>query len=514
MLNPLDLLKKRDEGLQKVIQSGEPLRFMGVTNGVSGVNVIAGGQGKVGSYVGGWQSNAMKNRLGKCFPDMLYISPEEPGLNAKEINQHLWKAQQINPNGINYLEVSMLADLEQGWDCIFKTKLAVEYAIENGINLIHIEDQGPKKRCGHLGDKELNSIEGYIEILKAARCTITQLCDDRVKIIARTDAYSAKRMVYTSLIQNKHHREHEFIDWEKGCTSDGKYLYMKEGINPFTGRSYGLDLSIQRCSEMILSGYADYVWMETPDGDLEVAHQFIKGVRSLCPNHLVLGLYNHSPSFDWNLKFYAESRRVIEELLKVFPEKHSIHENEIKNWILKKENGILETEVLDHIFSCLLDIDREDEIFSRAMSLLPKGHLSNTLRLAYQEEIQKDVVHIMTEKLVQHRLQQFGKSLYSMGYAFHLITLPEFHVTAYHMYTLSKSFAQTGIWAYVNLVQKKEQDLSEQEHHYTYLKHQRATGTQLEADFSSSIGSSNSRYLIESTEMEDEKMKKMMNRKD
>ena len=37
-----------------------------------------------------------------------------------------------------------------------KTRISVIKAIQNGINVIHIEDQGEKKRCGHLGDKELN----------------------------------------------------------------------------------------------------------------------------------------------------------------------------------------------------------------------------------------------------------------------------------------------------------------------------------------------------------------------
>ena len=43
--------------------------------------------------------------------------------------------------------------------------MSVKSCIDNGINVIHIEDQGVK-RCGHLGDKELATIEDYEMILK------------------------------------------------------------------------------------------------------------------------------------------------------------------------------------------------------------------------------------------------------------------------------------------------------------------------------------------------------------
>ena len=49
-----------------------------------------------------------------------------------------------------------------------KTRISVRRAIENGINVIHIEDQGEKKRSGHLGDKELNTYDDYAIILKSA----------------------------------------------------------------------------------------------------------------------------------------------------------------------------------------------------------------------------------------------------------------------------------------------------------------------------------------------------------
>jgi len=41
--------------------------FLGTSNGVSAVNVISSGSGRVGTYAGDWQSNTMKNRLKMCL---------------------------------------------------------------------------------------------------------------------------------------------------------------------------------------------------------------------------------------------------------------------------------------------------------------------------------------------------------------------------------------------------------------------------------------------------------------
>ena len=213
----------------------------------SAVNVVAGGKGKVGPYSGGWQANAMKNRLKMCLPDTLHVSPEESGNCAEEINNHLQRADAIqhiqkldNPdmNTTNYYDMAMLCDLEQGWCTPEKVRIGTQLAIKNGINVIHIEDQGEKKRCGHLGDKELNTYEDYALILRSANLAAQELLgleqaeQQWVRFVARTDALSAKRIHNSTNLSTPHHPEHKFVDWKKGASPDGKYLYLKQGINP------------------------------------------------------------------------------------------------------------------------------------------------------------------------------------------------------------------------------------------------------------------------------------------
>lgn len=382
-----ELTKKRSKYLlENIVKT--PYTFLGVTNGVSAVNVVAGGDGRVGPYIGGWQSNAMKNRLGMCLPDTLHVSCEEPSAQAKEINHHLKTAFEVNQDN-RYQNMCLLADLEQGWGSIHKTRMAVKKCIESGVSLVHIEDQSVEKRCGHLGDKELASLEDYESMLKAARIAASEmdLKKNEFMIVGRTDAYSAKRIQWSAEIMSPNHPEHEFVDWTK--EAKGKYLYLKEGC--------GLELAIARMSRVL--DLVDFVWMETPDFNKETARLFMERMRRV--NSDTRGLYNFSPSFDWT----------------------------------EAEN-----------------------------------------------------------------LHSFSDDLFEYGYVLHLITLPEFHVMAYHMFCLSDSVRRYGIQGYVENIQKKEKELMNRDKRYTYLCHQRAVGVGIEAEFARRIGHANVNALSESTE--------------
>ena len=109
----------------------------------------------------------------------------------------------------------------------------------------------------------------------------------------------------------------------------------------------------------------------------------------------------------------------------------------------------------------------------------------------------------ITEILVEQRLANFSPMLASFGFNIHLITLPEFHITAFHMHNLAKRFTKTGIEAFVSATQRPERIKHENDDTYTYYKHQTATGTGIEAAFNADVGSSNTNVLTDSTESED-----------
>ena len=109
----------------------------------------------------------------------------------------------------------------------------------------------------------------------------------------------------------------------------------------------------------------------------------------------------------------------------------------------------------------------------------------------------------ITEIIVERRLKNFGEQLATLGCNMHLITLPEFHVTAHNMHILSKDFSKDGINAFVKNVQRPERLYSLEDHTYTYYKHQTATGTGVEAAFNVAVGSHDVNTLSDSTEQDD-----------
>ena len=73
----------------------------------------------------------------------------------------------------------LLVDMDTGWERIEE---AVRTLTAAGASAIHIEDQIPQKRCGHLSGKEVVSIEEMVVRLKAAKFK-------GLFLVARTDAY-------------------------------------------------------------------------------------------------------------------------------------------------------------------------------------------------------------------------------------------------------------------------------------------------------------------------------------
>ena len=556
-LRGVELTKHRGDFLNRYLyeEGNDSYKFLGTSNGVSAVNVVSGGKGNVGPYAGGWQSNAMKNRLGMCLPDTLHVSPEEVANCAEEMNHHLERADHVQhiqkldnpefPNIVNYYDMALLADLEQGWSIPEKTRISTKKAIENGINVIHIEDQGVAKRCGHLGDKELATYDDYAVIMKSANLAAQELLGPEqshkqwVRFVARTDAYSAKRIHNSSKLQDPNNFEHKFVDWDRGTSPDGKYLYLREGTNSETGRRWGLDLSIERSAKIIDDGLASHVWMETPDADLHIAKTYMDEVNKILlpKGKRAHGLYNHSPSFDWDVKFFAEAKPFAEkvgEFVKneVYQYANSLCtdplqmnrllttsyrsslEDGVRTFISKNGYEVQGdhlftdkhiSQITTHCVDYALGPNKWDDRIRHILDTNGNSHIENEIKniaLSDRERGFCPIDHI-AELIVDQRLINFSPMLASFGFDMHLITLPEFHVTAYNMHKLSDDFRNNGINAFVKNTQRPERLYSETDHSYTYYKHQTATGTGVEASFNKAVGSADVNILDGSTEADD-----------
>jgi isocitrate lyase len=152
--------------------------------------------------------------------------------------------------------------------------------IEAGAAAIHYDDQlAFTRKCGELGGKVLVSTQEAIQKLTAARLAADTMEVPTV-LIARTDARSA------GFISGDYDdRDRRFLTGER--TPDGFHVYRG-----------GLQAAIVR--GLAFAPYADLLWCETAEPNLDEARQFANAIHARFPGKMLA--YNCSPSVHWRAK--------------------------------------------------------------------------------------------------------------------------------------------------------------------------------------------------------------------
>ena len=238
-------------------------------------------------YLSGWQVAADANLAGHMYPDQsLYPANSVPHV-VRRINQALQRADQIHyaegRNGIHWF-APIVADAEAGFGGALNVFELMKAMIEAGAAGVHFEDQlASEKKCGHMGGKVLIPTSQAVRNLVSARLAADVMGVPTV-IIARTDADAAS--LITSDVDPT---DHAFLTGER--TMEGFY-----------GVKAGLDQAISR--GLSYAPYADVVWCETSEPDLEQAQRFADAIHEKFPGKLLA--YNCSPSFNWKKKLSEE----------------------------------------------------------------------------------------------------------------------------------------------------------------------------------------------------------------
>jgi isocitrate/methylisocitrate lyase len=234
-------------------------------------------------YLSGWQVAADANDAGQMYPDQsLYPVDSVPNV-VRRINNSLLRADQIHhmdgKNGVYWL-APIVADAEAGFGGNLNAFELMKAMIEAGAACVHFEDQlSSAKKCGHLGGKVLVPTSEAIQKLVAARLAADVLGVPTL-IMARTDANSAHLL--TSDIDP---RDQEFLTGER----------TPEGFYHIRG---GLDSAIAR--GLAYAPYADLIWCETSEPNMEEARRFAEAMHGQYPGKMLA--YNCSPSFNWKKK--------------------------------------------------------------------------------------------------------------------------------------------------------------------------------------------------------------------
>ena len=270
--------------LWKLVNTEDYVHALGAMTGGQAVQMVRAGLKAI--YLSGWQVAADANGAGQTYPDQsLYPADSGPAL-AQRINKALQRADQVQhmecaegaQDNIDWF-APIVADAEAGFGGPLNAFEIMKGYIEAGVGGVHFEDQlASEKKCGHMGGKVLIPTAAHIRNLSAARLA-ADVMGVPTLIVCRTDADSAQLL--TSDVDE---RDRPFITGER--TAEGFYrLRDDEGMERCVARS------------LAYAPYADLIWMETSQPNLEQARTFAEAIHKEFPSKLLS--YNCSPSFNW-----------------------------------------------------------------------------------------------------------------------------------------------------------------------------------------------------------------------
>ncbi|MBN9605509.1 MAG: isocitrate lyase [Actinomycetales bacterium] len=255
----------------------EWIAALGALTGNQAVQQVRAGLKAI--YLSGWQVAADANLAGQTYPDQsLYPANSAPAV-VRRINNALLRAGQIEdgmPPAGDWM-APIVADAEAGFGGPLNAYELMHGMIEAGAAGVHWEDQlASEKKCGHMGGKVLVPTSQHIRTLNAARLA-ADVADVPTIVIARTDALAA-----TLLTSDHDERDREFLTGER--TAEGFYE-VENGIRPVLARGHAY------------APYADLLWVESSEPDLELARTFAESIHAEFPDQKLA--YNCSPSFNW-----------------------------------------------------------------------------------------------------------------------------------------------------------------------------------------------------------------------
>lgn len=280
------LAKRGSEKLWNYINTEDFINALGALTGNQAVQQVKAGLKAI--YLSGWQVAADANLSGHMYPDQsLYPANSVPSV-VKRINQALQRADQIHhmegDNSIDWF-APIVADAEAGFGGQLNVFELMKGMIEAGAAGVHFEDQlSSEKKCGHLGGKVLLPTQTAVKNLISARLAADVMGTPTV-LIARTDANAAD--LITSDVDPY---DAPFITGER--TPEG-----------FFRTKSGLDQAIAR--GLAYAPYADLIWCETSEPNLDEAQRFADAIHEQFPGKLLA--YNCSPSFNWKAKLDDET---------------------------------------------------------------------------------------------------------------------------------------------------------------------------------------------------------------
>ena len=272
------LARRGAEKLWRLIHEEPFVNALGALTGNQALQQVKAGLKAI--YLSGWQVAGDANLAETMYPDQsLYPANSVPHV-VRRINNALRRADEIcwaeGKEDADFF-APIVADAEAGFGGVLNAFELMKGMIEAGAAGVHFEDQlASAKKCGHMGGKVLIPTQEAVSKLNAARLAADTMGVPTI-VVARTDADAAN--LITSDVDE---RDHRFLSGER--TVEG-----------FFRTKPGLDQAIAR--GLAYAPYADLIWCETSQPDLDQAKKFAEAIHKEHPEQLLA--YNCSPSFNW-----------------------------------------------------------------------------------------------------------------------------------------------------------------------------------------------------------------------